>query len=347
MNYKNNTMMKHQFFFFLVALLLSVATTAQQRTFTKSVSTNYATKQVTFNISWAAGSRGTYSGKVYNSKVWVLVDYQEIQSGMSTGAWKRADIDVDNLPANCSKEGTNTKGFWYQGQAMAAQNATITITLKSVPSQFKWCVFASDCPPNAVKSGSSYTLHGTPPFVLITSSGTVSVDTKSCVTDCITAITDATMCPGDVSACCGSRDKYVSSSGCCTAGLTLVGGYCRDLNADNAYSVICGGLIGGSFEMKKTSVSGNSSCVSPWRLPSYTEAKCMYASRNSIGLMSYLYLVVSCAAGYDQECNCQENDCLLHVTGCSGSCKGADISCGSIGCHQAGTTNGVHAFCVR
>ncbi len=108
--------------FFFAAMLVSIATVAQPRTFVKSVSVDYATKQVTFNLSWAAGSRGAYNGKVYYSKVWVWVDYQTVTDPNSKGAWQRATVDLSALPANCTADGTNAKGFWYQGQATAAGN---------------------------------------------------------------------------------------------------------------------------------------------------------------------------------------------------------------------------------
>ncbi len=197
--------MKKQFFLFAI-MLLSIVTTAQQRTFTKSVSVNYATKQVTFHISWATGSRGVSGASTYNSKVWVLVDYQEIQNGNPYGDWKRADIDLNNLPINCTADGTNTKGFWYQGQETAAQNATITVTLKNVPSQFKWCTFASDCPPNVYIENDTYTLRGTSPFILRDKNGnTQTVSSKSIAFTGLSivpiSISDATGCSSSIGFC--------------------------------------------------------------------------------------------------------------------------------------------------
>ncbi len=177
--------------FFFAAMLISVATTAQPRTLVKSVGVNYTTKQVTINISWAAGSRGTYSEKIYNSKVWVFVDYQPV-AGLIKGAWSRATVDLSALPTNCTADGTNAKGFWYQGQETAAQNAKITVTLTNVPAQFNWCAYATDYPPNATLSNGSYTLKGSPPFII---NGTATVSAKTYTGD-ITTITDATACPG-------------------------------------------------------------------------------------------------------------------------------------------------------
>ncbi len=261
-------------------MLLGIVATAQQRTFTKSVSANYATRQVTFNISWAAGSRGTYTGKVYNSKVWVLVDYQEIQNGTLAGSWKRADIDLTKLPANCTADGTNAKGFWYQGQATAEQNATVTVTLKNVPAQFNWCAFASDCPPQAVyNGGSSFTFKGTAPFYVTyenESPTTVTTKSYSSLDKNVIAMTDATGCPAG----CKMRNQAVSEGACCS-GLTLVGGYCRDLVADNVLS-----YTGCGFEVKnkptETSFWSESLCdaTSGWHLPTNAQLQCMWSNRN-------------------------------------------------------------------
>jgi len=187
---------------FIAAMLISIAATAQQKTFVKSVSTDYVNKRVTFNISWAEGSRevpGTSSGNRYNSKVWVFVDYQDMQNG----SWKRADIDTAYLRANyttnCTADRGNTKGFWYQGAATATQNETITIKLSStLPIPFKWCAFATDCPPRAMYNNGAYALKGTPPFEITSNNGSETTTNRNITAGTITAITDATKCPGYV-----------------------------------------------------------------------------------------------------------------------------------------------------
>ncbi len=204
--------------FFIAVMLLSMSVTAQQRTFTKSVNVNYATKQVTFKISWAAGSRGVSGASTYHSKVWVWVDYQEVQNNNPYGDWKRADIDLSKLPANCTADGTNTKGFWYQGQATAAQDATITITLTGVPPQFKWCAFASDCPPSVViNTNQDGSFKGTSPFTLTYTDGTMGmVNLKGNVRipdgKPVQSIRDATTCPGSIS---------YTYTGCATSAVNL------------------------------------------------------------------------------------------------------------------------------
>ncbi len=218
-------------FFFIAVMLLSMSVTAQQRTFTKSVSINYATKQVTFKISWAAGSRGSSGASTYNSKIWVLVDYQEVRNGVPYGSWRRATVDLTRLPANCTADGTNTKGFWYQGQASAAQNANITVTLTNVPAQFKWCASATDCPPQVSKStAGAVTFKGTPPFNLTYSDGsTATASGKNyTLTKILTAFTDATNCPGSVPPSCSVAGQTPDKCGCCD-GLAISNNKCATL----------------------------------------------------------------------------------------------------------------------
>ncbi len=263
--------------YFITVMLLSVTGAAQQRTFTKSVSTNYATKQVTFNISWAAGSRGTSGTRTYNSKVWVLIDYLEIRSGVPYGSWQRATIDLSKLPANCTSDGTNNKGFWYQGQASSAQNANITITLVGVPEQFKWCAIVSDCPPQAVYNGSAnLTFKGTAPFYVTyenESPTTITAKNYNSLDKNVVAMTDATSCPG-----CKMRNQNAGIGNCCT-GLTLVNGYCRDLVADNAAKITCSSI---EYEVKQTEFSStwspNNGCPSGWTWPSPALLKCMWSN---------------------------------------------------------------------
>ncbi len=275
-------------FFFLATMLLSIAVTAQQRTFTKSVSANYATKQVTFNISWAVGSRGVSGASTYNSKVWVLVDYQEIKNSVPSGSWQRASIDLTKLPANCTADGTNTNGFWYQGQTSAAQNANITITLTNVPAQFKWCAFASDCPPQMIiNSATDIKLRGTTSFIIkYTDNTTDIVNSKTYslrIGKTFASISDMTNAPGNVQ--CLTRDK-ASVNGYCCGGQTIVNGYCRDLEADNAIkSTVCG------YEMEIsrdnvaatiTSSSFQSNCPTGWRIASANEYRCFILNKSAI-----------------------------------------------------------------
>ncbi len=273
--------------YFIVIMLLSVMANAQQRTFTKSVRTDYATKQVTFNISWAAGSRGVSGENTYNSKVWVLVDYQEIRGGVPYGSWQRATMDLTKLPTDCTADGANTKGCWYQGQATAAQNASITVTLTNVPAQFRWCAFASDCPPQMiVNSATNIQLKGTSPFTIKYADNTtdiVTVKTYSLRTGkTLVSISDTTKAPGVIQ--CLTRDQIAINNYCCS-GQTLVNGYCRDLIADQATVMSCNST---ELEIKLTDPGVKTwdsyQCPNGWRLPKNTELNCMWTNRTALSL---------------------------------------------------------------
>ncbi len=151
---------------------------AQSCVAVRQVSTNYATKQITFDLTW-----GTCNNSNHLYRVWVFADYQPVV-GLTKGAWSRATItssSVGTLHGNT--------GVWITGSQNATQRVTLTLNLSS--AQFNWCAVATDYPPNATLSNGTYTLKGSPPFV-INSSTTVSAKTY---TGSITTITDATKNP--------------------------------------------------------------------------------------------------------------------------------------------------------
>jgi hypothetical protein len=258
-----------------------------------------------------------------------------------------------------SRETGNDKGFWLQGTSgsTGTYNATVTVKLSGVPAKFNWCAYVSDYPPNAVVNGSSYTLKGTPPFVV--NGTTLGAGVKIYSGGCITSITDATGCPGlfplptttslsanPTSICSGSSAvltasasgaasysfddgsswqttttktvspttttnytlKVRSSTGCtsadsktasvtvnnpsardavvgscgCASDLTAVGGYCRNLSADDAST-----FTGCGIEVKNTDKSGLVSgltCDPGWRFPTFTEIKCMFTNRSALNM---------------------------------------------------------------
>ncbi len=151
---------------------------AQSCVSVRQVSTNYATKQITFDLTW-----GTCNNSNHLYRVWVFADYQPV-AGLTKGAWSRATITGTNV-------GTlhNNTGIWVTGTAGATQR--VTLTLSGVPAQFNWCAVAVDYPPNAlINAGGGYTLRGTPPFIVNGSQLGTGVRTYSGA--CITTITDAT-----------------------------------------------------------------------------------------------------------------------------------------------------------
>jgi hypothetical protein len=97
--------------------------------------------------------------------------------------------------------------------------------LSNADGQFNWCAYGSDFPPNAVENGSGgYTLKGSPPFILTTSNGPATVTTNTYSGGTITAITDATGCPGVL---CGKDGESAGLLNCCATGTTNCDGTCK------------------------------------------------------------------------------------------------------------------------
>ncbi len=209
----------------------------------QNISTDYANKRVTFNLSWAAGTRNA----THLSKVWVLVDYVEVNAlNAPTGAWQRATV-VSATATNGTVSGNTGRGFFLQGTD-GTFSSTVTVTLSGVPAKFNWCAYATDYPPQMiVNSATDITLKGTVPFIVkYTDNTTDKVNAKTYsiqVGKTLASITDATAATGTIQ--CLTRNKMAVNGYCCT-GQTLINGYCRDLAADGAiYIAGCGEVKNG------------------------------------------------------------------------------------------------------
>ena len=200
-------MKKKLFVILFIFLLWGIMGFAQSSSVTVTpITANYTSSPptVTFKVSWPAGTRDAN----HRSKVWLLVDYKRIKDNAYTGGWLRAGISSAHTPtttagSTVSLDPGNTKGFWLQGTdgAFAATvTVPVTVNLTGYAPQFGWCGVASDRPPYAEEKTGSYTLHGTPDFIIQThptdASQTVTEHTTA-YNDCIYALTDATGAPGD------------------------------------------------------------------------------------------------------------------------------------------------------
>jgi hypothetical protein len=195
-------------FFFFVAMLISVATSATVTVTPMSV--NYATKQVTFKVEWS----GTPAPA--NNRVWVWVDLCPV-IGTSPSTFKKAVISEPT--GSGVVDGTlNGRGFYVN-----INGATITAKLDNADGKFNWCAYGSDFPPNAIETSGTYTLKGSPPFIITTSAGTVQENSKTFSGGTITALTDATGCPGVL---CGNQGENPGILACCAQGLTICDGVC-------------------------------------------------------------------------------------------------------------------------
>ncbi|MDR1681679.1 MAG: hypothetical protein LBS12_07860 [Prevotellaceae bacterium] len=157
-----------------------------------------ATPALTFNVSWTAPPSATPS---HRDTIWLFADYRTVNTDGSTGAWTPAGITSATLISGAGTLITSTlpgRGFFLDGHGLTTLNATIRVTLDApVSERFNACVYASDWPPNAILNpGGGYTLNGSPPFII---NGTITENTRTFgAGTCVTAITDATGCPGFV-----------------------------------------------------------------------------------------------------------------------------------------------------
>ena len=205
--------MRTKLFFF--AMLANVATSAQNVQ-VESISATYtSTPIVKFRVAWT-GVR-TYR---HNTKVWVFVDYRKVENNAPAGSWTRASVvatpTVSSTHASTvTLESGNSKGFWLHG-ANGDYSATVTVpvTLDAGVTQFNWCAYVSDYPPNATAhSSSSYTLRGSRPFVVNDITLPASQTTFS---GTIISFTDATGAPGIFPAASGKKPNGTG----CLPGLT-------------------------------------------------------------------------------------------------------------------------------
>jgi len=252
-------------FLFLIGATFACTGFTQTCVTAKQVRTDYEKNKVTFSISWG-DCKGDNSN--HRNTVWVFVDYRDVGSS----SWTRATISNKSAGTFAPN---NDKGLWIYGASSTTQ--TITLDLDILTNKYDWCAFATDYPPQAIYNNGSYTLKGTPPFTYITTAGVIMSTTSRTVTDvCLSAITDATGCTGTAQPCCVERDASRNSGTCC-AGLTLVGGYCRDLDKDDA-------IIYGSCDIEiKQTKAGNSAwnphnlcdIANGWHWPTVDETCCI------------------------------------------------------------------------
>ena len=248
--------------FFLFAMLASVTASAQNVK-VESISATYTgTPAVKFRVSWT----GVRSYR-HNTKVWVFVDYRKIENNAPVGSWTRALVAatpvVNSTPASSAMlESGNDKGFWLLG-ANGDYSATVTVpvTLAAGVTQFNWCAYASDFPPNAeITKGTvthgTYTLHGTPPFII---DGTYTTSAQSYTGTLITSIIDETDCPGIITA-----PQYASTYTGCNVWVELV-----DVTVSTMYGSITDAVCTNRYG-------------TGWRVPAPAEMVCICNNRSKL-----------------------------------------------------------------
>jgi hypothetical protein len=200
---KINKMMKTIIFFF--TMLISVSVFAQATV--TPVSVDYASKKVTFKVAWTTAA---------NDRVWVWVDLCPVV-GTSPSTFAKAEISA--ATGSGVVAGTlNERGFYVN-----VNGATVTATLSNATGKFNWCAYGSHYPPNAIETAGTYTLKGSQPFIITTAAGTAAVSAKTYTGSAITALTDATGCPGVL---CGQNGEPSGLLNCCVTGTTNCSGAC-------------------------------------------------------------------------------------------------------------------------
>ena len=195
-------------------MLASMTASAQNMQITPISATYTASPVITFKVGWT-GAR-TFR---HNTNVWVFVDYRKVENNAPAGSWTRAAVTatpaVNSTPASTATlVSGNDKGFWLHGtDGDYSATLTVPLTVAADVTQFSWCAYATDYPPNVtVHSNTSYTLHGAQPFVINGAALPVSHSTYS---GTIISFTDATGAPGLFPA---ALDQPTNGRGC-VAGL--------------------------------------------------------------------------------------------------------------------------------
>jgi uncharacterized protein (TIGR02145 family) len=227
--------------FFLFAMLTSVAASAQSTVQITPVSATYtASPTIQFKVSWTNQSTDNH-----RNKVWIFVDFQPIISPTQKGIWQPATITgtVQKTAGTVSEQ--SNRGFFLEGTTTNF-SATVTVQLSNTGTQFNWCAYASDCPPNIGDyDNGTYTLRGTPPFTLKDAAGvTQPVPDKTIAQSALTitpiTMTDATGCPGYFCKYIG-RDLYIDATHKCglrTSGAQNWEAWIKDTRDSKLYRIV-------------------------------------------------------------------------------------------------------------
>jgi hypothetical protein len=173
------------------------------------LSVDYPNKKVTFRVTW--------TGNAANDRVWVWVDLCPVV-GTSPSTFAKAMIS-EATGSGVDAGTLNGRGFYVN-----VSGSTVTATLSNATGKFNWCAYGSDFPPNAIETAGTYTLKGSPPFIITTTAGTAAVSAKTYTGGAITALTDATGCPGVL---CGKHGETPGILDCCAIGTTDCSGTCK------------------------------------------------------------------------------------------------------------------------
>jgi hypothetical protein len=215
--------MKTILFFF--ALLAGITASAANATITITpLSVDYSSQKVKFRVAWT----GTPANN--SNRVWVFVDFCSAP-GVSPSTFAPATITSASVTSGTYTD-FNGRSFYVN-----ANGTTVTTKLDNANGKFNWCAYGTDFPPNAKDNDSGgYNLKGSPPFILSTSNGPATVTTNIYSGGTITALTDATGCPGVL---CGNDGKSAGLLNCCVTGTTSCSGTCKTNQTYTANDGVC------------------------------------------------------------------------------------------------------------
>jgi uncharacterized protein (TIGR02145 family) len=173
--------------------------------------------------------------------VWVWIDLSPI-TGTSPGTFEKAKISGATATAgSITTVSGNTRGFY-----VTTNPSTVSATLSNAASKFNWCVYGSDAPPNVTAAGGTYTLYGSPPFILTAANGTTTqtVAATTIATSAVTVtpvtLTDQTGCPGVFCIYSGS-DLYIDGTHLCqqrTSGAQNWEAWIKDSRDSKIYRIV-------------------------------------------------------------------------------------------------------------
>jgi uncharacterized protein (TIGR02145 family) len=183
----------------------------------------------------------SWPGDAAVDRVWVWIDLSPI-TGTSPGTFEKAVISGATATAgSITTVDGNTRGFY-----VTTNPSTVTATLSNAASKFNWCAYGSDAPPNVTAANGTYTLYGTPPFILTAAGGTATqtVDATTIETSAVTVtpvtLTDQTGCPGVFCIYTGS-DLFIDGTHLCqtrASGAQNWEAWIKDTRDDELYRIV-------------------------------------------------------------------------------------------------------------
>jgi hypothetical protein len=273
--------------FFFSAMLASITTSATVTVTPLGV--DYATKKVTFSVSWTNSPAAPY-----NNRVWIWIDFCPV-TGTTPGSFSPATI---TSPIKTGGNGTITnvtaRGFFI-GYSTTNAGTTVTATLSNAPAgHFNWCAYGSDYPPNVTLDNGPYTFKGTSDFIVSSHAQPVTTKTiarTSFTVNSSSTFTDATGCPGIGQLYCPytGSDLIMDATHLCqqrTSGAKNWEAYIKDSRDNQIYRItqfsdgswwfaddlaIAVKSVGTCSGKRYYVGNDKPSCPTAWRLPTFSE----------------------------------------------------------------------------